>query len=75
MEKNFQKDWKKKKIGGQQTFFMFILSDQIIILFPADTFLENSLFSVHITNMTSTNFWKNDHACQSEWVLHQPCQM
>ena len=26
------------KIGDQQTLFMFILSDQIIILFPADTF-------------------------------------
>ena len=34
---------------------MFILSDQIIISFPAVTpvpFLENSLFSVHITNVT-----------------------
>ena len=28
-------------------------------------FLESSLLSVRITNVTSTNFWKNDHACQS----------
>ena len=31
---------------------MFILSDQIIICFQLIPFLENSLFSVHITNIT-----------------------
>ena len=45
-EKNFQKDSKEKKInkiGGQQTLFTFILSDQIIILFPANTFSRKQL--------------------------------
>ena len=45
---------------------MFILSDQIIILFPADTFSRKQLiFHLHFTSVTSTNFWENDHACQS----------
>ena len=55
---------------------MFILSDQIIILFQLIPFLENSLISVHITNETSTIFWKNDHACQSECfcTIHAKCK-
>ena len=37
-KKKFKRTEKINKIWDQQTLFMFILSNQIIILFPADTF-------------------------------------
>ena len=45
MEKRKLSEGLKKlnKIGDQQSLFMFILSDQIIILFPADTFSSKQL--------------------------------
>ena len=61
-----------------ETNKLYSCSYQVIKLsfcFQLIPFLDNSLFSVHIINVTSANFWKNNHACQSECVLHQPCQM
>ena len=42
-KKTFKRTEKINKIGGQHTLFMFILSDQIILLFPADTFSRKQL--------------------------------
>ena len=39
----FGRDGPNNNIGDQQTLFMFILSDQIIIFFPADTFSRKQL--------------------------------
>ena len=72
-KKNFQKDWKNKwiKSGDQQTLFMLVLSDQIIILFPADTFSRKQLiFRPHYKR----NKYKllEKRSCMSVWVCFAP---
>ena len=54
------------KIGDQQTLVMFILSDQIIILFPADTFSTKQLiFRPHYKCNKYKLLGKKDHAWPS----------
>ena len=60
------------KLGTNKLYSCSYWVNKLSFCFQLIPFLENSLFSIHITNVTSTNFWKNDHVCQSECVLHQP---
>ena len=49
---------------------MFILSDQIIILFPADTFFRKQIIFRPHYKRNKYKLLEKQHACQSECVLH-----
>ena len=68
----FKRTEKINKIGDQQTLFMFILRLVIKLLFCFQLipFLENRLFSIHITNVTRQTFEKR--SCMSVWVCFAP---
>ena len=60
------------KIGDEQTLFMLILSDQIIILFPADTFSRKQLiFHPHYKR---NKYKLLEKTIMRVSLLHQPFQ-
>ena len=72
-KKKFKRTEKINKIGDQQTLFMFILSDQIIILFPADTFSRKQpIFGPHYKRNKYKLLGKKTIMRVS--LLHRPCQ-